>query len=95
MPMASFFVYIKNFILYLVIYLRCYCKRREAINSVINYADARIVDLATIETAIVKGLATPHQPFKKHLLERIQQGGLTSPAIPQKCLDFLSANLPN
>lgn len=62
-------------------------------DSVINYADSRIVNISDIEQAISYNIAKPHDPFENELLKRIQAGGLISPAISFKHLTFLSENI--
>lgn len=61
--------------------------------SVINYADSKIVAISSLEEALSKGAITPHDPVNPKLLKRIRDNGLKSPAIPLKCLNFLSANM--
>jgi hypothetical protein len=61
--------------------------------SVINYADSKNSSISTIEEALSKGVIKPHDPVRPELLNKIREGGLKSPAIPLKCLNFLSSNM--
>ena len=61
--------------------------------SVINYADARIANIDKIAESIASGSFKGHYPVSSHILERIQQGGLSSSAISFKCHYFLSSNI--
>ena len=61
--------------------------------SIINYADAQIVEVSVLEYLLKEKLIKSHEPFTPIQLKRIQKCGLNSPAIPGKCRDFLSANI--
>jgi hypothetical protein len=61
--------------------------------SVINYADSKIVVISSLEEALSKGAITHHDPVSSELLKKIRDDGLKSSAIPLKCLNFLSSNM--
>ena len=61
--------------------------------SVINYADAQIVEIAILDDLLKRELIKPHDPVSSIQLKRIQQCGLTSSALSAKCFDFLSSNI--
>jgi hypothetical protein len=60
--------------------------------SVVNYADSKIVSLLALENGLSKRVITPHEPVSPELLKKIRDCGLKSPAIPIKNRDFLLAN---
>jgi hypothetical protein len=61
--------------------------------SIINYADAQIVEISILDDLLKRELIKPHDPVSSIQLKKIQQCGLTSSALPTKFLDFLSSNI--
>lgn len=61
--------------------------------SIINYADAQIVEISILDDLLKRELIKPHVPVSSIQLKRIQQCGLASSALPTKFLDFLSSNI--
>ena len=61
--------------------------------SIINYADAQIVEISILDNLLKRELIKLHDPVSSIQLKRIQQCGLTSSALPTKFLDFLSSNI--
>ena len=61
--------------------------------SIVNYADAQIVEISILDDLLKRKLIKPHDPVSSIQLKRIQQCGLTSSALPTKFLDFLSSNI--
>jgi hypothetical protein len=60
--------------------------------SVIDYAHARIQKISNLEKSLKNEVIKSRQPVNKDLLLRIQKGALDSPAISQKCQNFLLKN---
>lgn len=58
--------------------------------SVINYADSKIIDLSVLERALYKNSIKPHDHVSSELLEKVQSFAVESNAIPLKNLKFLS-----
>jgi hypothetical protein len=52
--------------------------------TVVFYSDARFTRLAALDAAINQGIANPHDPLSRALLNRIQAGLLASPLTPAK-----------
>jgi hypothetical protein len=55
--------------------------------SVVFYADAREAEIALIDQAIRKGIATTHRACDEALLARVQEGLLASPHTKPKVKD--------
>jgi hypothetical protein len=52
--------------------------------TVVFYADARFTDVALLEACVSKGIGRNHAQITPAVLQKIQNGLLTSPLTPQK-----------
>jgi hypothetical protein len=62
-------------------------------DSVINYKKAREVDPALIQNQINRGNCQKYQPVSSKVLNRIQQGGLSSTRLKNKYKNYLNSFL--
>ncbi len=62
-------------------------------DSVIAYRKAREVDAAVIQNQIDRGNCQQYQPFSSKVLNRIQQGGLSSTRLKNKYKNYLNSFL--
>ncbi len=60
--------------------------------SIINYGDARIAEIAKLKEAIEKQIIKPNKPVTDNLLNRILKGAKNSKAFPQGYLKHISKN---
>ena len=59
--------------------------------TVVNYADARLVEIGHLEVAIRSGLCRTHQVFDATVLKQVQHGLLKSPFTPNKIKTYFRA----
>src|SRR5260370_18578464 len=59
--------------------------------TVVSYADARMVDAGQLEAAISSGLCRKHQAVDAATLKRIQEGLIKSPFTPNRIKTYVRA----
>jgi hypothetical protein len=57
-------------------------------DSVVHFADARLVELKTIEGNVAAKHITPHEPCSAKLIREVQDGALGCDLTPQKVFNF-------